>query len=216
MAIPRVAYTPKEYETVIVYMHNDYVGKRSNFVYRYTNWVEETHKWSQHEDRVHYNDHDDDDEHYEGDGHDHDRKKRATGDSETVVWIYPSADDLFDSEENIGGWIANSTAAADAGASSISFDGRQIYLHDDAVYYVYARVCNPTNPMECIYGGRTVLEVPRDWRVAIVLGILIPLVLIIAIVLIIVLVKHNKNKDKQRSMETGTGYSNKAFRNDLE
>lgn len=217
MDVPVVDYRPKAYETLVIYMSDDYVGQRKNFVYKYTNWLHDKHRWSQHEERE--EDHDSDHEDHE----DHGRRRRAVGGivkrdtvTQTIIWIYPSADDLFDSGVNIGAWIANSTAPEAVSGSRLTFDARKVYLKDDAQYYIFTRVCNPAKPMECVYGEPTILDVPYDWRIPVILGILIPIVIIIAIILIIILYKNNQKEDKRRSMEANRSYHNKAYKKDGE
>ena len=53
--------------------------------------------------------------------------RAAVDNLQTVVWIYPSSEDLFESEENMGAWIANSVSYITLDTTLYSFSVQRDY-----------------------------------------------------------------------------------------
>jgi len=169
--VPVANFAFKYYEAIVLYYSKNYMGSKNNIVYKYTN--------------------------YNGAAHDWDNKRDTT----TIVWIYPSAEAMYDSGTEIGAYIAQYVPYQQLEVNTTwTLNVEELRLKDDANFILTLRVCEP-NAFNCIYGSESEIVTSKDWGLTITLAVFIPLFIILLIVLCIVCWKCDCLKRRKRSMD---------------
>merc|ERR1712093_509170 len=134
MEVPFTPYEVDYYDVVVVYFSADYNGTTDYNRFEYV--------------------------YVDADGNRINKRDTVTT---VYIYIYPTAEDLFDADCELGAFVAKSVSSDEIDERKVyKLDITDIALADDATYMVMMRGCDPDDEDSCIYGSPTEYSMKKD------------------------------------------------------